>query len=41
LTAFFNVGEHNNIKLEDADWNDGMDMAPDKHCAICIAGASS
>ena len=27
LTAFFNVGEHNNILLEDADWNDGMDMA--------------
>ena len=30
LTAFFNVGGHNTIKLEDADWNDGMDMAPDK-----------
>jgi cellobiose phosphorylase len=28
LTAFFNVGQHNNIKLEDADWNDGLDMAP-------------
>ncbi len=27
LTAFFNVGQHNNIKLEGADWNDGMDMA--------------
>ncbi len=27
LTAFFNVGDHNNIKLEDADWNDGLDMA--------------
>lgn len=27
LTAFFNVGEHNVIKLEGADWNDGMDMA--------------
>jgi cellobiose phosphorylase len=27
LTAFFNVGEHNTIKLEGADWNDGMDMA--------------
>ncbi len=27
LTVFFNVGEHNNLKLEDADWNDGMDMA--------------
>lgn len=30
LTAFFNVGEHNNIKLEDADWNDGLDMASER-----------
>ena len=30
LTAFFNVGDHNNLRLEDADWNDGMDMAHDK-----------
>ncbi len=28
LTPFFNVGEHNIIRLEDADWNDGLDMAP-------------
>ncbi len=27
LTAFFHVGEHNMIRLEGADWNDGMDMA--------------
>ncbi len=27
LTAFFNVGEHNLIRLEGADWNDGLDMA--------------
>lgn len=27
LTAFFNVGEHNIIRLENADWNDGLDMA--------------
>ncbi len=27
LVQFFNVGEHNIIKLEDADWNDGLDMA--------------
>jgi cellobiose phosphorylase len=26
LTSFFHVGEHNIIKLEGADWNDGMDM---------------
>ncbi len=26
LTAVFNVGDHNMILLEDADWNDGLDM---------------
>lgn len=30
LTAFFHVGDHNNILLEGADWNDGMDMADEK-----------
>lgn len=30
LTPFFNVGIHNNIKLEGADWNDGLDMADEK-----------
>ncbi|MFH1767770.1 MAG: cellobiose phosphorylase [Candidatus Omnitrophota bacterium] len=30
LVQFFNVGEHNLIKLEDGDWNDGLDMAPQK-----------
>ena len=30
LTVFFNVGDNNNIRLEDADWNDGLDMASDK-----------
>jgi len=27
LVQFFNVGEHNFIRLENADWNDGLDMA--------------
>ncbi|MBU4305316.1 MAG: cellobiose phosphorylase [Candidatus Omnitrophica bacterium] len=27
LVQFFNVGKHNIIRLEDADWNDGLDMA--------------
>lgn len=27
ITPFFNVGEHNNIRLEGGDWNDGLDMA--------------
>lgn len=26
LVQFFNVGEHNVIRLENADWNDGLDM---------------
>ncbi len=30
IIQFYNVGSHNNIKLEDADWNDGMDMASQK-----------
>jgi len=27
LVQFFNVGSHNFVRLEDADWNDGLDMA--------------
>ncbi len=27
LVQFFNVGKHNHIRLEGADWNDGLDMA--------------
>ncbi len=30
LTCFCNVGEHNNMKLEDADWNDLLDLANEK-----------
>lgn len=30
LVQFFNVGEHNIIRLESADWNDGLDMASDR-----------
>lgn len=30
LTQFFNVGDHNNIRLEGADWNDALDMAAKK-----------
>jgi cellobiose phosphorylase len=30
LVPFFNVGEHNNIRLEGADWNDGLDMGADR-----------
>jgi len=27
LVQFFNVGRHNHVRLEGADWNDGLDMA--------------
>lgn len=27
LTCFCNVGQHNNVRLEDADWNDLLDLA--------------
>ena len=27
LSAFYNVGKNGNIRIEDADWNDGFDMA--------------
>lgn len=30
VTAFFNVGDHNNHRLEGADWNDAFDLAPEK-----------
>ena len=30
LVQFFNVGPRNTIRLENADWNDGLDMAADK-----------
>ena len=30
LSSFFNVGENNNILIEGADWNDGLDMAKEK-----------
>jgi cellobiose phosphorylase len=30
LTQFFNVAEHNIIRLESADWNDGLDMAAER-----------
>lgn len=36
LTAFYNVGRHNNMRLENADWNDGMDMAHDRGEAVAF-----
>jgi cellobiose phosphorylase len=37
LTAFFNVGEHNHIRLEGADWNDGMDMAAQRGESVAFS----
>ncbi|MCR4588888.1 MAG: cellobiose phosphorylase [Lachnospiraceae bacterium] len=30
LTAYWEVGDHGHIRLRNADWNDALDMAPDK-----------
>ena len=30
LVPFFNVGSHNQIRLENADWNDALDMAAER-----------
>lgn len=37
LVQFFNVGEHNLIRLEDADWNDGMDMAHERGESVAFS----
>lgn len=37
LTAFYNVGEHNNILLEGADWNDGLDMARNRGESVAFS----
>jgi cellobiose phosphorylase len=37
LIPFFNVGSHNIIRLEGADWNDGLDMAKDRGESACFS----
>jgi cellobiose phosphorylase len=37
LTAFFNVGEHNVLLLEGADWNDALDMAPHRGESVAFS----
>ncbi|EKQ57683.1 MULTISPECIES: cellobiose phosphorylase [unclassified Clostridium] len=37
LTAFYDVGEHNNLKLRGADWNDGLDMADEKGESVAFS----
>ncbi len=36
LSAFFNVGEHNILLLEGADWNDTLDMARTRGESVCF-----
>lgn len=36
LSAFFNVGAHNNLLLEGGDWNDTLDMAREKGESVCF-----
>ncbi len=36
LTSFFHVGEHNIIRLEGADWNDGLDMARERGESVAL-----
>ena len=37
LTVFYNVGEHNIIRLEGGDWNDGFDMASDRGESVAFS----
>ncbi len=37
LAVFYNVGDHNLIRLEGADWNDALDMAADKGESVAFS----
>ncbi|MFA5090738.1 MAG: cellobiose phosphorylase [Candidatus Omnitrophota bacterium] len=37
LVQFFNVGPHNHIRLEGSDWNDGLDMAPQRGESVAFS----
>lgn len=39
LTAGYEVGEHNEIRLRGADWNDALDMAPDQGESVAFTNA--
>lgn len=39
LTAFWEVGEHNHIRLRNADWNDALDMAPNRGESVAFSNA--
>lgn len=39
LCAFYEVGEHNQIRLRNADWNDALDMAGDRGESVAFTSA--
>lgn len=39
LTAFYEVGEHNVIRLRGADWNDALDMAEERGESVAFTNA--
>lgn len=39
LTAFYDVGEHNHMRLRGADWNDALDMAGDRGESVAFTAA--
>lgn len=39
LTAFYDVGEHNRIRLRGADWNDALDMASERGESVAFTYA--
>ena len=39
VTSFFDVGEHNEIRLRGADWNDAIDMAADRGESVAFTAA--
>ena len=39
LSSFWEVGEHNHLRLRDADWNDALDMASDRGESVAFSSA--
>lgn len=39
LCAFYEVGEHNHIRLRNADWNDALDMAAERGESVAFTSA--
>lgn len=39
LTQFYDVGDHNHMRLRGADWNDALDMAADKGKSVAFTAA--